>query len=677
MDNVSGKVTGAKVKKHQLFCWIVAICWTFLLLASFFWIKQISTEQVMNLVRVQARTAYEKDVLYRFWNSTHGTVYVPVSEETPPNPYLDVAERDIVTPDGVALTLMNPAYMTRQANELSFDRLGIYGHLTSLKPLRPENEPDTWERQALLEFETGVAEVSSVEALDDKLVLRLMRPLLVEEACLPCHAKQKYEVGQIRGGISVSINMVHSLALLESSHTRMAIGHLLLWVTGLAGLLVRAKMLTKRDHERLEAAERLQEINSQLELRVVDRTAELKKSNRLLKEDIRQRIAAEREKDLLAAQLRQAQKMEVIGHLSGGIAHDFNNLLTPILGYAELAQQRPDISPLLKKDIGRIFGAAERAKGLVRQILDFSRQSDQTYQVVSMQQIVSEVLELLQPTVPQNITIDVQVPNEDLMVEADPIQMHQVVMNLCTNAWQAMHDTEGVLRLTLERVKVAPSAGKPFGGVTGDYVCFKVYDSGCGIDKAAQEKIFEPFFTTKKSGTGTGLGLSVVHGIIHSHGGSIDVESCVGKGSCFQVYLPLIDAAVVSSGLTPTPQGKGERILLVDDEADIVEMLIDGLGGLGFKVTGSSSSNAALELFRQQPDNFDLLLCDRNMPELNGQQLATAIRALNPEIPVLFMTGYDEGSGLVDLCTADDTCLLKPMTASSVAEQIIRQLTGS
>jgi signal transduction histidine kinase/CheY-like chemotaxis protein len=677
MDNKVKTAAWKHRKVHEYYFWAMAVSWTLLLLFSFFWTRHNATEQVMELVRVQARTAYDKDVLYRFWNSTHGSVYVPVSDTTPPNPYLEVPERDIVTPQGVPLTLMNPAYMTRQANEIGFDRLGIYGHLTSLKPLRPGNAPDTWERQGLIEFESGVTEVSSVEQMGDKQVLRLMRPLLVEEACLPCHAKQQYQVGEIRGGISVSINMAPSMALLASSHFRLAAGHLLLWLTGLAGLLVRSRMLIKRDQERRELAEQLQENNNFLEQRVVERTAELKESNRLLQKDIEERIAAEQEKEQLASQLRHAQKMELIGTLSGGIAHDFNNLLTPILGYAELALQRPELTDRLAKDLQQINAAAERGKGLVHQILSFSRSSGQNRVAISMQQMVREVLDLIRPTFPKSINIDIQMPADDLMVEADPVQIHQVVMNLCTNAWHAMQGQEGTLKLTLERLQATRAKLAVKEQFASEYVCLKVYDSGCGIDQQTREKIFDPFFTTKKDGKGTGLGLSVVHGIIHSHGGAIGVESSVGQGSCFQVFLPLVVADRLPSEVAPVPQGKGQHILLVDDEHEIVEMLSEGLSRYGFKVSGYCHGQDALDQFQIQPEAYDLLLSDRLMPDLSGQQLVAAVRKIRPELPVLFMTGYDDrDSEHGDQSLDKIRYLLKPITTREVAEHIILQLSG-
>lgn len=655
------------------YLWSLAILWTLLLICSLIWNEQNASSQVYDLVRVQARTAYEKDVLYRFWNSSHGLVYVPISSETPPNPYLKVPERDIVTPSGKPLTLMNPAYMTRQANELGEARMGISGHLTSLMPLRPANAPDEWERKALLEFESGVLELSHVEELGDKQLMRLMRPLLVEEECIECHAEQGYKVGEIRGGISVSIDMAPSLALLQSTLTRLRVGHLLLWVTGLSGLLVRSRMLIKRDRERLQAESRLQQLNCELEDRVTKRTLELKESNRLLEEDIERRIAGEEERDRLAEQLRHSQKMEIIGTLAGGIAHDFNNLLTPILGYSELALQRSAISENVRRDLTQIFNAADRAKGLVRQILAFSHRNESERVAVSLQQIIREVLDLIRPTFPKTIKIEVQLPAGDLCVHADPVQIHQVVMNLCTNAWQAMQGQDGTLLLSLQSVNIKDNE---LSVPPGDYIRLQVCDSGCGIDEELVEKIFDPFFTTKEVGEGTGLGLSVVQGIIHRHGGVIDVETSK-KGCCFRIHLPLISTPETQAAELITIEADGERILLVDDEVEIVEMLSIGLGRYGFKVSSFSSGQQALEAFRQQPDGFDILLSDRIMPEMGGQQLAEAILAIRPDLPVLFMTGYDDASsGLSGQTSAGDICLPKPVTASFVAAQVLKKLSA-
>ncbi len=658
-------------KGHGYYLWTLGLIWTLAIALILGWNLVSARTQILDLVRVQARTAYDKDVLYRFWNSTHKFVYVPVSEETPPNPYLKVPERDITTPDGLPLTMMNPAYMTRQANELGIKRIGIYGHLTSLNPLRPGNAPDPWEKKALERFETGTQEISSVEMLSGKQVLRLMRPLLVEQECIECHAQQGYQVGEIRGGISVSIDMAPSMALLAGTRLQLIIGYLLLWLTGMAGLVARARLLVKRDRERQRQEANLQQLNAELEERVAERTLELEESNRLLEEDIRQRIAAEEEQEKLTEQLRQAQKMELIGTLAGGIAHDFNNLLTPILGYAELALHRPEVSEPLQKDLHKINSAAERAKGLVRQILAFSRPSDHARVPVGFQQIIAEVLDLVRPTFPKNIRIESELPSEQLLISADPDQLHQVVMNLCTNAWQAMQGADGVLRVALAPQSSAAGDKLPTGAAAGEYLCLQVCDSGCGMDEATLERLFEPFFSTKKPGEGTGLGLAVVHGIIHSHGGFIEVDSTPGEGSCFKVYLPRIETAAAGREEKSAVRANGEQILLVDDEEEIVEVLSAGLTANGFRVAGFSDSREALKAFRSQPRKFRLLLTDRLMPELTGQQLADALRAIRPELPVLFMSGYDaECCGVAELACDRELCLNKPLTASEVARNI-------
>ncbi len=661
----------SRKKGPGYYLWTLGVIWTLAIGTLLAWNLDSASEQVLDLVRVQARTAYDKDVLYRFWNSSHKFVYVPVSEETPPNPYLDVPERDISTPDGVPLTMMNPAYMTRQANELGLERIGIYGHLTSLKPLRPDNAPDPWEAKALKEFENGVAEISSVEPLAGNQVMRLMRPLLVEQECIECHAHQGYKVGEVRGGISVSIEMTPSLALLASTRLQLVVGYVLLWLTGLSGLIVRARLLVKRDNERQRQEESLQQINSELEERVAERTLELEESKRLLEEDIRQRIAAEEERERLTGQLRQAQKMELVGTLAGGIAHDFNNLLTPILGYSELALQRPEVGEKLQKDLRQIFGAAQRAKGLVKQILAFSRRSEHAKQPVCFRGIIDEVLELVRPTFPKTIRIEEELLDPGCLVNADPGQLHQVVMNLCTNAWQAMAGVDGVLRLKLEQTTLASEAGVPLGVEAGVFLCLQISDTGSGMDEEVLKKLFDPFFTTKQPGEGTGLGLAVVQGIVHSHGGFIDVDSAPGQGSCFKVYLPLCAARTKGQTKAIEVSAQDEQILLVDDEADIVDLLIAGLTGYGYRVVGFTSSRAALRAFEQQPADYALLLTDRCMPGLSGQQLADAVLKLRPELPVLFMTGYDEEcGGQSELTACGDPCLPKPLTASEVARKI-------
>jgi PAS domain S-box-containing protein len=356
----------------------------------------------------------------------------------------------------------------------------------------------------------------------------------------------------------------------------------------------------------------------------------------------------------LENQLRQAQKMEAIGTLAGGIAHDFNNILTSILGYTELAHKKAKNHPDVLRNLEQVLTAGKRAKAVVRQILTFSRRTNQERKPIELSLVIKEALKLLRASLPSTIEMiqDINIPYS--MVMADPTQIHQVLLNLCTNAAQAMEPRGGTLTVSLKLVSISTPAPKMIhenaGNLTqgqikpGEYVKLTVKDSGPGLEPEFLERIFEPYFTTKGSADGTGLGLAVVHGIVTSHGGSIEVESKPGQGSSFMVFLPLIrDAAQPSPSITDSPLPTGtECILLVDDEVPVAELEREILEGLGYRVTAATSSQKALELFQESPDRFDLVVTDQTMPNLTGLELTKQIRQIRPKQPVVLCTGYQE-----------------------------------
>ena len=347
---------------------------------------------------------------------------------------------------------------------------------------------------------------------------------------------------------------------------------------------------------------------------------------------------------LLENQIRQSQKMQAIGTLAGGVAHDFNNILTAIMGYAELSQSQCDENSLLYNNLSEIISGADRAGKLVDQILQFSRQSEKNISSIELSLIVKEVIRLLRASLPANIEL-LSDFSGDYYVKADPTQMHQVVMNLCTNAYQALEGKSGCIQIRLYRRFLSPKEGVKAGNLPqGSYVCFQVEDSGTGIAPEYLQRIFEPYFTTKKMHEGNGLGLSVVHGIVNDHRGAVIVESVPGKGSCFTVFLP---EAVEKADKTNTPREHNHHkpegnILVVDDEQPITFFLVQVLEHLGYKVKACVSSEAAYAVFFQQQEMFDLIITDMGMPGMTGLELAEKIRKIKPYIPVMLCTGYSE-----------------------------------
>jgi PAS domain S-box-containing protein len=360
--------------------------------------------------------------------------------------------------------------------------------------------------------------------------------------------------------------------------------------------------------------------------------------------DISERKHAEEERTELLEKLRQAQKMEAIGTLAGGIAHDFNNILSAIFGFTELALAGKDPDQH-QEDLQHVLLAAERAKQLVRQILSFSRRTEQERQPMQIFTIIKETIKMLRSSLPTTIEIKQDIAS-DGMVLADQTQIHQIIMNLCTNAYQAMRETGGTLAVSSSDIDIR-SEDDDYGELApGRYMRIEISDTGSGISPEIQGKIFEPYFTTKETGEGTGLGLAVVHGIVKSYNGHITVYSELGTGTTFRVYLPLIEETVAV--LPPDDEalaeltGKGERIMFVDDETQIRDFSDKLLSMHGYQVTTFSNGVQAFNEFRDHPDQFDLLITDMTMPYMTGAELAQKVLDINPDLPIILCTGQSE-----------------------------------
>lgn len=362
--------------------------------------------------------------------------------------------------------------------------------------------------------------------------------------------------------------------------------------------------------------------------------------------DITDRVRAEEERQLLESRLQQVQKMEAIGTLAGGIAHDFNNILMAIFGYAGMVQMELEPGSDLWKKQQEVINAGKRARDLVKQILTFSRQAKVERQPLQVHLIVKEALKLLRASIPTIIDIHEKIVTTDDFVLADSTQIHQIVMNLCTNAYQSMRETGGSLTVELFQVDVEQQSPLFRNGdlPAGPYLVLKIMDTGCGMDRLTQGRIFEPFFTTKFKEKGIGMGLAVVHGIIKSYGGYINVQSLQGKGTTFEVYLPRILSSTESrEQLVDDTIPKGdERILVVDDDQVIVQMEKKMLENFGYKVTAFVSCEEALKAFNSSPEGFDLVITDMTMPHMTGAELSQRLMDIRPDIPVIMCTGFSE-----------------------------------
>jgi two-component system, cell cycle sensor histidine kinase and response regulator CckA len=388
------------------------------------------------------------------------------------------------------------------------------------------------------------------------------------------------------------------------------------------------------------------------------------------------RIEAEQAQAELESQLRQAQKLEALGQLAGGIAHDFNNILTAIMAYTELAAMDIDNPQEVRSHLDQVQAASNRARDLVRRILTFSRQRKQERKPVHLKQVIEEALSLMHSTLPATIEVEARLSTDAPVVLADLSQVHQVLMNLCTNSGYAMRERPGHLVVSLERVEVDSALVRTHPELReGCYARLSVKDSGSGMPQEVMKRVFEPFFTTKPPGEGTGLGLSVVHGIMQDHEGAVMVESMPGQGTTFRLFFPeeIGEATVAPMGSSTLLRGQGERILFIDDEQALCDSTRQILDKLGYRANVQSSPVAGLEVFRAHPDDFDLVITDLTMPFMTGLEVAREMLTLRPELPILLASGFSgvwtsekvRAEGLRDLLT-------KPLTASALSVAIRR-----
>ncbi len=819
---------------------------------------------------IAARTLIEKDITYRRWNALHGGVYAPVTETTPPNPYLNVPERDIVTTAGKKLTLVNPAYMTRQVHELEQKHGSTRGHITSLRVLRPGNSPDEWEAEALRAFEHGETEVSSIAVLDGTKYLRVIHSLKTEKSCLKCHAIQGYREGDIRGAISASIPMRPFYAGMMKSMATEGMLYFFYWLVGSGLILSRTRReenktlalrtSEERYHAMVDAFDgqmyicsqdyRLEFMNQKILAHtgrnavgeicykalhglgaacpwcvndrvfrgeVVERefqypnngrwyfavstpiyNADGTVSKQAMIHDITERknfeqILMDREemfrtmsgqfnalldaipdsitllspdyqilwanraagkkigrepRDLegkycydlwfnrpmpceecparesfltgeayekhvtkddrkldvrtvpvmgangvvnvirvgrdvteqvkLEDQLRQAQKLDSVGTLAGGIAHDFNNILSAIIGYGQITLMKMGEENPHRANIEQMLTAADRAAYLTQGLLAFSRKQLSNRKQVDLNHVISRTGTFLRRIIREDIEFRTQLHTDAVSVMADANQIEQVLMNLATNARDAM-PKGGVLAVTTAQIRLDEEFSRRHGyGQAGMYALMTISDSGVGMDEETRLRIFEPFFTTKDVGKGTGLGLAVIYGIIKQHDGFINVYSEPGEGTTFRIYLPLVATDTTAEAdieETVMPAGGSETILLAEDDEMVRKLTQAVLEDFGYRVIVAVDGEDAVGKFMEHKDRIHLLLSDLIMPKKNGREVYDRIREVRPDIRVIFASGYSPdivrdkaslGSGA--------TIVYKPISPMDLLKQVRKVL---
>lgn len=692
---------------------LMVLTWTLLLFMSLSWNSRVNHENNLEKARIEARTLFELNLVFRRWGAMHGGVYVPVTNAVLPNPFLQVPERDVTTTTGRNLTLVNPAWMTRQVFELLSEQSEhpIIARLISRQYVNPVNKPDEWEAEGLLAFERGKHELDIVATMRDEPYMRIMKPFIVEPPCLKCHGG--YKVGDIRGGISVSVPLAPHLNVEAHEQRALLMSHMLFWFIGSAGILLFYRRVERHERKIIESEEKYRVLfennphpmwvydvetlrflavndaseqhygytraeflamtirdicppedrdqlqrsderitagmdhagvwrhrkkdGTQIQVEITSHTVDFggKRAEIVLANDVTERSKLE-------DQLRQAQKMEAVGLLAGGVAHDFNNVLTAIIGYANLMHMKLPPEDPLRNYADSILSTSQRAAQLTKSLLAFGRKQVINPVPVQLNGIVERIAKLLRRLIREDIELSISLTAEDTTILADSIQIEQVLMNLATNARDAMQ-RGGTLSIATSIVHVNREKVTSHGIVPpGQFIMLSVSDTGVGMDERTRERLFEPFFTTKEMGKGTGLGLASAYGVMKQHRGIVDVSSEVGTGTAFHLYFPHIgmsESAKAVPGEAPV-QGGAETILVAEDDEVLRNLTRSVLAEFGYTVIEARNGEEAVNVFRENADRIQLLLFDVIMPKKNGKDAMNEIRVLQPGIKVLFISGY-------------------------------------
>ncbi len=697
--------------------------WTFLVAASVTWNLYRNHAETVERARIEARTIFEHNLAYRRWNAGHGGVYVKIDAEDQPNPFIVSPRRDLTATDGTRLTLINPFWMTRQAYSLLSKQspMASINRTISLKPLNPINVPDAWETKALREFEKGTMEFSEITKINGLPYMRVLRPYLTEEACLQCHGRQGYKVGDIRGAISIAVPMGPYYTEAKTTAVIVILTHLFLWLIGSGAIILFSRGLqryqgTIEDNERKfrivsefaydfdfwvkesgefvfmsPSCERITGYSRsefmgkpdllndiihpddrdayknhiahfrapfcrEMEFRIVARDGHERWLSHCcgpiyVNGEFLGRRASNKdvtEKKKLEDKLLHSKKMESLGHFAGGVAHDFNNVLTAIGGFSHLLGEG-----LENKDkdsaecLEQISFAVKFGKNLTSNLLAFGRKQIINPSNVDLSRIINNVSDILKALITEEITLQIDLAENEIPIFADPYQIGQLIINLCTNAKDAMPEG-GELSIKTDLLLIDREYAGRYSTITrGTYMMLSVHDTGTGMDRATIGHVYEPFFSTKQSGKGTGLGLTIVYSIVQQHNGFVDIESEVNKGTTFKIFIPTSRerdqeiSVAPESPRKPTTSEKGSLLVAEDDES-VRKFLQRLLTRRGYSVLLAQDGDEAISIYRDNRNSIDMLILDLILPRKNGREVYRYVRADRSDMRALFISGHTD-----------------------------------